>query len=204
MKKLLAVLISLFIVSSCIDSLSVIGKNCDSPHPIQVAASNTDKVTLYWEKNLNATSYQIDYRKKGTGGWIIKTTKDTFFTINNIQEPAIYEWRLRTNCKGVWSDYTSVKHFSMNSSVGRTPIEKNKSHVRLYPNPANDVLNIECRNLFFKPETIQLINLNGEVLLEHTGNCSTKLNMGSILNGIYFVSLSNQKNVYLHKVVVSH
>lgn len=66
---------------------------------------------------------------------------------------------------------------------GLTSIEENSNSFSVYPNPANDVLNINGENI----NTIEIINLVGQVVA--TTN-STSVNVANLANGAYFVRVN--------------
>jgi len=71
--------------------------------------------------------------------------------------------------------------------------------LRLYPNPATSVLNIEGENI----KTIAINNLAGQTILTfEANNQQTVLDVQSLENGIYFVKvLTNQGNTHVQKFV---
>lgn len=74
---------------------------------------------------------------------------------------------------------------------------------KVYPNPANKILNIESA----QNATIVLLDLNGKVIVEPTAiNKYEKFMMhtGSLNNGVYFLKLYNDNFVTIKKVVVQH
>lgn len=70
--------------------------------------------------------------------------------------------------------------------------ETNLSSIKLFPNPANDILNIELD--IFKEEAVQLKILNnlGQIVREEelTNN---SINIKDLPNGIYFINLKSNK-----------
>jgi hypothetical protein len=62
----------------------------------------------------------------------------------------------------------------------------------VYPNPANDVLNININNSSFK-NSIVVYNVSGaEVLKTNMANSSAQLNIENLSNGVYLVKVSNK------------
>ena len=77
--------------------------------------------------------------------------------------------------------------------------------VRIYPNPANKLININFP-LFSEPNTnINLFNLIGEVLISKSigGNIeNTVLDISELKRGIYFIEVKNTKSFYRQKLIV--
>ena len=73
--------------------------------------------------------------------------------------------------------------------------ENNIGTFDLYPNPADQVLNIKTEGDF----NYSLMNVNGEVLVKNV--ISKTLDISSLSAGIYFVKLQNAKGVQVKKFV---
>ncbi|MGJ3236012.1 T9SS type A sorting domain-containing protein [Marivirga sp.] len=70
----------------------------------------------------------------------------------------------------------------------------NDFHLSIYPNPANDHVNIIFKEKINNAE-IQLINSSGAVLKtsnKNQLNSLTQISIGELENGIYFISISNK------------
>ncbi len=88
-------------------------------------------------------------------------------------------------------------HFTRDYNTG---IENQMANsIRLYPNPAMNILNIEGENI----QTISVSNLAGQIVFNvNANNQITVLNIQSIENGIYFVKvITNQGNTIVSKFV---
>lgn len=88
------------------------------------------------------------------------------------------------------TDYLSTD-LIVDFNTGNTDI-KNKPGVKIYPNPTNNLLVIDCSggSLY----TVQLYDLNGKLLVDKvlTDNNSKTINLGSFKNGLYLIKV--QKN----------
>ncbi|MEO6902957.1 MAG: T9SS type A sorting domain-containing protein [Bacteroidia bacterium] len=65
--------------------------------------------------------------------------------------------------------------------------------LRLYPNPANEVLNFTLENTNFTAATVEVIDILGNTILKSTNslNQSNKLNISNINNGVYFLKCTS-------------
>jgi hypothetical protein len=67
------------------------------------------------------------------------------------------------------------------------------TNLRVYPNPATDILNINLSNANFKNSNIVIYNVSGmEVSKSIMNGASAQLNIESLSNGVYFVKVSNE------------
>ncbi|RMA57135.1 FG-GAP-like repeat-containing protein [Ulvibacter antarcticus] len=69
--------------------------------------------------------------------------------------------------------------------------------LRLFPNPASDVLNFSLKGLENKPVTI--IDLNGKVIKNTSISSENDINVSSLDSGVYFVQLEIEKQVVSYK-----
>ncbi|MEO8759738.1 MAG: T9SS type A sorting domain-containing protein [Bacteroidia bacterium] len=67
----------------------------------------------------------------------------------------------------------------------------------IYPNPANDKVYIDGKNI----TEIKLVNVLGNEVL-HTKE--KEIEVSSLTNGIYFIEITTTKNTYTQKVIVRH
>ena len=77
-------------------------------------------------------------------------------------------------------------------------IENEDVKVSVYPNPANDVLNVVANANNYE---YQLINCVGQVVLSGNANGRTAINVND-LNGVYFLRIVADGEVIVRKVTV--
>ena len=120
-----------------------------------------------------------------TEGDLMNVTTD-FFTS--------YEWYTATShffvlSIGVDSDGTS----SIAWSSSTTGIEDNSllSKITLFPNPADDIINVKIAGNITTKLTIDLINLPGQELIQlyETGNRQFSANISELPAGVYFLKI---------------
>jgi hypothetical protein len=76
--------------------------------------------------------------------------------------------------------------------------------VIVYPNPANDLLNIEVV-ASDENTSIQLLDVTGKILISQSLQQSKTLNTANLNNGIYFIQLTQKdKIISVKKVVITH
>jgi Secretion system C-terminal sorting domain len=95
--------------------------------------------------------------------------------------------------------YFSKINTSTNTSIEAAQLEGEDFQWRMYPNPTNDYLTIEC-NKEVEGKTILLQDANGKVV--HTQiiqGKSIKLKMQHLPKGIYFLRLNNEVKKVIRK-----
>lgn len=92
--------------------------------------------------------------------------------------------------------YIAFDNFVVEQTNG---VEENEaSFVRVFPNPATNMINVEAQGY----EQYQLVNMLGQTVSSNSLNNGTaQINVSNLSNGVYFVRLINGNNVETIKVV---
>ncbi len=88
----------------------------DPPTGVSTFVNSIQRVTISWDNNPNAASYQVRYKLSGTATWTTKsnTPGNDFKELFPLVEGATYQYRVRMKCSdGTWSPFTSVAAFTM-------------------------------------------------------------------------------------------
>ncbi|MGN1015164.1 MAG: fibronectin type III domain-containing protein [Butyricicoccus sp.] len=81
--------------------------------------SASRKMTVKWSKNSKASSYQLQYRKKGSTSWTTVTTTSASKTVSKLTKNKTYEIRVRS-----YKKVGSSKYYSAWSSTKTVKISK--------------------------------------------------------------------------------
>ena len=105
------------------------------------------------------------------------------------------------NCEGIADTF----EVTIDQCVGINEIDNRK--LSIYPNPANEVLNIELSNLNSDEVFIQIINLKGQSVYAENyqlsnGALNTLIMTNKLMSGVYTVSVSTNNNTIFHKKLV--
>ena len=96
---------------------------------------------------------------------------------------------------GLFSERGSVR---IESNTGL--VEHTISGIRIYPNPANDLLTVEMD----KPEwgSIEITSINGQLLYSTRMKGSIlQIDLSSFQKGVYFITVRSRDQVWTEKVV---
>jgi len=86
----------------------------------------------------------------------------------------------------------------VNKSTGIYGLEK--IGVSIYPNPVNEILNISCNEQ--NVDRITIFDITGRKIIDKTDISKIEhVDMSGFNEGIYFVSIYNNKNIYTSKIV---
>ena len=87
---------------------------------------------------------------------------------------------------------------SIGTAIVSTP-EIVTSHLNIYPNPANDFVVIEAKNI----SEITILDLSGKVIYQtNTNSPKTRIDISSFNTGVYLLSVKDNDALYSQKLVV--
>jgi hypothetical protein len=90
--------------------------------------------------------------------------------------------------------------------VGFNENELTFAATNVYPNPANDVVNVSVKGIQTLPLTINLMDVSGRTLSSqtfHSASVEAAINTAELKSGIYFIQLSSQAGSKTVKVLIS-
>ena len=97
-----------------------------------------------------------------------------------------------TNSNGCSSSNIRMIHIIPSISIDNI---RTKSSLKIYPNPATDVININFDN---KIDYIEIYNVSGQKVFE-TQNNKNSINVSEYPTGIYVIKIKNDKTLYFEK-----
>lgn len=103
------------------------------------------------------------------------TSKDTFANVD-----PVYVYKIGKATVGALQHFASA---SVTLTANKTASTNTLESVKFYPNPANNLLNIELSDLKAKNFSFEITNLTGRSLLKVDNE--TKINVSTLENGIY-------------------
>ena len=164
---------------------------CETPTNLHASTCDAHSITIGWNANGNATSWNIRYRVEN-GSWSSATSNTNSYVISGLVAETLYEIQVQANCgNGNLSDWCEPIHISTTYDGIDSWLENS---VNLYPNPAREVVNVQC--------TMNNVQLTGELsvfdvygkLLQIVPITSeiTPINVSGLANGMYFVRVTTE------------
>ncbi len=99
----------------------------------------------------------------------------------------------------------AVQHFATADittlSVNDSPPEKMLQSLRIYPNPASDLIHIEMLNTNLKNFSFSITDPSGKLLIRSEN--SKKIDVSKLSNGIYFGTMTVEDQQLTKKIVIS-
>lgn len=101
---------------------------------------------------------------------------------------------------GYGCNFSTTITQSVSTCTGIDEITDNNV-LTIYPNPANDFINVDLENVNDNI-TIQIVNALGEVVMtEKMETQQTSLNIHDLVNGVYFVKVESGEGKYIKKFI---
>ena len=160
--------------------------------PASELEANLDgaNVTLRWTASADADSYVV----KRDGEVIATVTETTCEDV--LPKDGTYTYAVYAATEG---GQLSVPITATVTAVFDEVVENANANLSVYPNPANDVLNIVIEANNFK---YQLVNSLGQVVRSGNATNKTVIKTGDLNKGVYFLQVSTGAKVMVEKVVV--
>ena len=172
--------------------------------------NNNNTVLLSWEtsnEGNNISDFELQKSINGTSWNTIATVQGN----NNLDAENSYSFTDVTPASG--QNYYRLLIQSPDGSSTYSPIRmvslSTASGISVYPNPANNNVNVSLGSAGNQELAIRFINQQGQVLqssLPGIGNSSiVSLNTGSYANGVYFLQvISSNKVIQTNTVLIAH
>jgi hypothetical protein len=167
---------------------------------ILTAADLGQKITLALSAGaapLSAgVSYVVVLGSYGDGG----ATDDLIISTAGVSEASTSYYYDMTNSTWYYTTSTPMVRMNFDPSVGVNEVENNLG-LRVFPNPANEVINISLNKEV--SATLTLLDVSGKVVKTQALNgISTSINTASLNSGVYFVTINDGTSVSTQKVVI--
>lgn len=142
-------------------------------HVVLTYDDTTNVLTLYF----NGVSRGSISRNLNTVGNLFKLGNNT--TTTSIDDLQFYNYQL---------SQAQVTALFNNNTLSSQDFKKNDIAIQLYPNPANDVLNIEMTN---EVKSIEIYNIQGQKVKSANKN---QINVSDLANGMYMIKIEDSEN----------
>jgi len=92
----------------------------------------------------------------------------------------------------------TILRLGLNDDGGNTSISQRmgSKEIKLYPNPADDILNIEGVETFEKSAALAITDMAGKICLKQNNFHASVINISTLKPGVYTMQITNANNVY--------
>ena len=187
--------------------------DCEKPTHLTVTNKKTTEVKLNWDAVPGARKYRI--RAEDASGnnsqFVFITTiypnSVTSYYLKGLNPGSHYKFKVMSQCStgfhSEWSVWREFYTFGRDVRIGdvSTPLL-----AVVYPNPVNDVLNIDLNETVEGKLDITLIDMTGKVVYSSevysTENANIVINTSDLLQGIYMLSVKSETDTQNSKISV--
>lgn len=171
----------------CVTIGTPVAEPCDAPTGLTISVAS-NQLGLAWNAVESAISYKI-YRNNV----LLATTSNNYYTDEAVQSGVTYAYAIRTVCAGGESEISNI--VSGQTGLGQYDF----SDVRVYPNPARDVLYVAGENI----SKVSLYTAVGALVREEANvQDLVALPVAGLTNGIYFVRVVTADGATLTRKVM--
>jgi hypothetical protein len=180
---------------------------CDAPKGLKSVNITSSSATLSWQSGTCPLKYIILWRIAFESDWDTAEVTTTSVTITGLTPGIEYQWKVQELCSmspELFSLYSKPAFFTTAPLKSGDPqSEMTLSEVIIFPNPANQVLNIRYSTFpgsSGKGETkngvIVITNLLGEtVFTQNNIAAEMKIDVAPFAAGIYLIHLQTDKEI---------
>ena len=173
---------------------------CETPTNLHASDVDAHSITIGWNANANVSSWNIRYRV-GNGSWNSATSNTNTYVMSGLDAETLYEIEAQANCgNSNLSEWCEPIHISTTYDGIDSWLENS---VSLYPNPANDVVNVECTMNNVQCLGIEVFDVFGKLIntVNVTEN-TARINVSGLANGVYFVRVTTDEGVATKPFIV--
>ena len=177
---------------------------CEVPTGLTTTNVENHAISIAWDANAEVNSWNIRYRVVKSE-WTIQTSNTNSYTITGLEGLTTYVIQVQADCG---DDGLSEWSSSITEQTTNVGIENRlASSITLYPNPANDVVNVECTMNNVQLQGIEIIDVYGKVVRTvvetcHGASLQTRINVSGLAAGMYFVRVTTDQGVATKPFVV--
>jgi hypothetical protein len=105
---------------------------CSAPTGLTSSAVTTTGATVSWTAVSGALSYDVDYKSNASATWINAATgtTSTSVAISGLTSATLYDWRVRTNCSGGSSAYSTAQFTTSTTTTCPGPLDVSTNGTR--------------------------------------------------------------------------
>jgi len=163
---------------------------CATPTGVSVSAFDDQSISLVWDDDADVNSWNIQYRP--VGGTLSSATATTnSYTITGLAPETEYQIQVQADCgDGNVSDWSAA--VTATTTVGIENWLLNS--ISLYPNPAKEVVYVQCTINNVQIESIEVFDVYGKLLqtVSMTPETNT-INVSGFAAGMYFVRVTTEQ-----------
>jgi hypothetical protein len=151
----------------------------------------------------NVVKFDFNYCNLQPAAWDMAKSEG-FISYTIKQKPNLPIGAQIKNRADIYFDYNTaiLTNTTLNTinAVGIDEISK-KDDVKIYPNPASNVLTIECT---VQGAELKMMDVLGNEIKKEKFNNKTQIDVSDLKQGVYFLNITGLKGFIIKKIIVQH
>lgn len=151
-----------------------------------------NSLVLNWSDNIGAVNYQIqlDTTISFTTSPLNYSSNISTYSVSLIPLKTYY-WRVRASNGTIWGQWTNTWSFTTKSDPSSAIGEVVFADLKIYPNPASDIVTFETNNFLLKKPFKLLDNTGKVVLLGIINSEQFTIRLNGLSRGAYFLQIGD-------------
>ena len=177
---------------------------CEVPTDLSqiISSKEVGGINVSWVDHAGVSQWNLQYRPLN-GEWVtVLVTGYPSYSISGLVNGELYEIRVQAVCDGgVTSEWSAILTATATNSGIEDWLENS---VTLFPNPAKEVINVECtmNNVQFEVETVEVYDVYGKWVNTVVVNENPiRINVSNLADGMYFVRVTTEKGAVTKRFV---
>ena len=170
---------------------------CATPTGLNTTDITKESVKVIWD-NVDGVIWHIQYRQ-GDGAFSTADASTNSYVITDLNPETTYEIQVQADCgDGNVSAWATTTATTLADGVNNYL----ENSVVLYPNPAKEVINVQCTMNEWNGATIEVLDVYGKLLQTLKADSEiTQINVSNLANGMYFVRMTTEQGVVTKRFV---
>lgn len=190
------------------NTFSLTGTGLGFTNFVYAAVQSDDKIVIAGSfTDYNGSSVRRVTRLNNNGSLDTSFSSSAGTALNNSAHSVILQNDGKIIAIGAFTNYNGINRRGIVRIIAEDQAigikEKiNSNEFSIYPNPANDIVNI---NSVIPNTTIKIINLSGQLIhsIEASDSMET-IRIGNLSNGLYFIEVEMNNKTTIKKLIVNH
>ncbi len=173
---------------------------------IAIKEQNHIKLTWKTTEEINTSHFEIESSSDAINYQVIakvpinnKISLNEYVYLQNLPNQAVSYYRIKQIDNDKKFTYSKIVVVNLDISL-------QKLHITIFPNPAQNTINIISKELINETCQIELINLQGKIEQKYKLSkldIHTVLSLPDLAKGLYFLRITMQNDVKLYKLIIN-
>ncbi len=172
-----------------------------SAHP-SISTDYWGNLHVFWAEKIGNIYYEVVYKKYDTE---LETWSDMTNISNTVSVESEYpNTPIKSNntTSVIWTEGDDSP-FSVMYYGELLPVNINKNinnlSINVYPNPTTGIFNLKAS---VRPLSVEIININGQIIRQYSINNDFKVNISDQPKGIYIIKIITENIIHFQKVII--